>query len=329
MTDPTPNDAATNAGVVAPSAPSASSGPPPEIEARLRELGAVLDMSAIRALYEPLLARQRRDGVCIVRDQAYGPDVRHRLDVYRPEVGTGPWPILLVFHGGGFIRGDKAERENAGLRFAREGFVTVVPNYRLGPAHRWPAGAEDVIAALEWARVHAAEIGGDAQSLWLLGESAGAAHVATATLLKRHHPSSGLRIAGAVLVSGVYNVQLERLARAQFGLATPDPRNEPYFGSDFSRYPAMSVVTQVDAAPFPMLITFAERDLVQMQVQAGELFARLVTQHGFMPELAVIRGHNHLSQVYAFNTGDESLTEPVLRFLRGQGTAALSAHPQE
>jgi len=303
----------------------AGAGPPPDIEMQLRTLGAVLDMPATRAIYEPLLARQRRDGVHIVRDLAYGPDVRHRLDVYAPERPPAAAPILLVFHGGGFVRGDKSERENAGLCFAREGFVTVVPNYRLGPTHHWPAGALDVVAALDWARMHAPEHGGDAQRIWLLGESAGAAHVATATLLRRFQPETGLAIAGAVLISGVYNVHLERLARAQFGVSTPDPRNEPYFGRDFERYPAMSVVEQVDARPFPLLITYAERDLLQMQVQAGELFARLVTRHGFAPELGVIRSHNHLSQVYAINTGDQSLTQPVLRFLRTTTSVATPA----
>jgi triacylglycerol lipase len=53
-----------------------------------------------------------------------------------------------------------------------------------------------------------------------------------------------------------------------------------------------------------------------MQVQAGELFARLVTRHGYRPQLRVIRGHNHLTQVYAVNTGDESLSAPLLEFLR-------------
>jgi acetyl esterase len=66
-----------------------------------------------------------------------------------------------------------------------------------------------------------------------------------------------------------------------------------------------------------MLITYAELDLVQMQVQAGELFARLVTRHGFSPELQIIRGHNHLTQVYSLNTGDESLSGPVVKFLLG------------
>jgi triacylglycerol lipase len=80
----------------------------------------------------------------------------------------------------------------------------------------------------------------------------------------------------------------------------------------------MSTVDQIDADPLPLLITFAELDLVQMQVQAGELFARLVTRHGFSPELHVIRGHNHLTQVFSLNTGDESLSAPVLNFIRGR-----------
>ncbi len=296
--------------------PGTAGSPPPAIEARIRAQGAVLDMRATLEIYAPLLAAQSRAGVEVRRDIAYGPDERHRLDVYHAKEARGPMPVLLVFHGGGFVRGDKRDRENAGLCFAREGFLTLVPNYRLGPLHQWPAGALDVGSALDWARANASEYGGDPGRIWLLGESAGAAHVAAATLLRRFHPPTGLSIAGAVLVSGVYNVHLERLARAQFGVPTPDPRNELYFGSDFERYPSMSVALLIDSDPFPLLITYAEFDLLQMQVQAGELFARLVSHHRFAPELHVIRGHNHLTQVYSINTGDTSLSAPVLRFLR-------------
>jgi triacylglycerol lipase len=157
----------------------------------------------------------------------------------------------------------------------------------------------------------------DTKRIFLGGESAGAAHVAAATLVRRFHPQEGLVLAGTVLISGVYNVHLERLARAQFGVTTPDPRNEAYFGSDFDSYRRMSTVELIDAPPrAPILITYAELDLLGMQVQAGELFARLVTQHGYSPQLRVIRGHNHLTQVYAVNTGDESLSAPLLEFLR-------------
>jgi triacylglycerol lipase len=162
--------------------------------------------------------------------------------------------------------------------------------------------------------------GGDPDHIVLAGESAGAAHVAAATLIKRFHPAEGLKIAGAYLASGVYNAQLELLARSQLGIATPDPRNEAYFGADFARYPSMSTVELVDADPFPLAISYAELDPVQMQAQAGELFARLVTRHGFMPRIAMIRNHNHLSQVVSINSGDEALAGPLLAFVRDPGS---------
>ena len=289
-----------------------------EILRAVRAAGPVIDPPAAKALYAPLLADMPR-GAEPVRDIAYGADERHRLDVY-PAVGAtgGPVaaPVVVFLHGGGFIRGDKTDREAVGHYFSRHGVVAVLPNYRLGPRHRWPAGAEDVSSVLAWARANVAAYGGDPDHIVLAGESAGAAHVAAATLVSRFHPPEGLKIAGAFLASGVYNAELEFLARAQLGIATPDPRNEAYFGTDFPTYRAMSTVELVDAAPFPLAITYAELDPVQMQAQAGELFARLVTRHGFQPRIGVIANHNHLSQVYAINSGDDALAAPLLAFVR-------------
>jgi triacylglycerol lipase len=281
----------------------------------------VIDPPAAKALYAPLLADMPR-GAAPLRDLAYGDDERHRLDVY-PAVGAASQPaaapVVVFLHGGGFIRGDKADREAVGHYFSRHGVVAVLPNYRLGPKHRWPAGAEDAASVLAWARANVARYGGDPDHIVFAGESAGAAHVAAATLVSRFHPPGGLKIAGAFLASGVYNAELEFLARAQLGIATPDPRNEAYFGTDFGAYRAMSTVELVDAAPFPLAITYAELDPVQMQAQAGELFARLVTRHGFAPRIGVIANHNHLSQVYAINSGDDALAAPLLAFVRDSG----------
>jgi triacylglycerol lipase len=265
-----------------------------------------------------LLDTQSREGVEVLKDLAYGPDPRHRLDVYRPEVkSAAPRPAIVFLPGGGFIRGDKADRENVGQFFARQGFVVAVVNYRLAPTHHWPAGALDASAGFSWLRERASDLNIDPEAMYFIGESAGAAHVAAATLVRRFHPSGGASQAGTVLISGPYNPVLEKEAREQFGVATPDPRNEAYFGADFSRYKEMSTIALIDAAPSSrLLITFAELDLLQMQVQASELFARLVTEHGYQPQLRVIRGHNHLTQVYAINTGDEALSAPILEFLR-------------
>ena len=295
---------------------TSGSGIPAHFEPLIRARGAVLDMPFTQSLYQPLLAQQRRDGVAVTRDIVYGADERHRLDVYRAEEsGTSPLPVMIFMHGGGFIRGDKADKENYGQYFARHGFLVLVPNYRLAPAHRWPAGAEDVVRAYGWARDHAGEFGGDPARIFLIGESAGAAHVALATLVQRFHPPGGMPLAGVVLISGVYDVQLEGLARRQFGIATPDPRNDAYFGSDPASYGQMSTIRLIDSSPFPLLITYAELDLLQMQVQAGALFTALVTHQRFEPDLRVIRGHNHLTQVYSINTGDESLSQWILKFV--------------
>lgn len=296
-------------------ASEASAAMPPEIARAIRAAGPVIDPPAAKALYAALLAEAPRGGP-VVRDIAYGPDERHRLDVYRPLQAGGPAPVVVFLHGGGFIRGDKADRAAVGDYFSRHGVLAILPNYRLGPRHRWPAGAEDASSVLAWARANVADFGGDPGHIVMAGESAGAAHVAAATLVKRFHPAEGLKIAGAFLASGVYNAELELLARSQLGIATPDPRNEAYFGTDFVAYRAMSTVALVDAEPFPLALSYAELDPVQMQAQAGELFARLVTRHGFQPRISVVRGHNHLSQVYSINTPDDALSGPLLAFVR-------------
>jgi len=287
-------------------------------ERRIRAHGAVLDLNFAQSMYKPLLQNQRRDGVSVACDIVYGSDARHRLDLYRPRnAGAAPRAVMIFMPGGGFIRGDKGDRDNVGNYFARQGIAVVVANYRLAPEHVWPAGAEDVIAVYRWVRDNAGQNGLDPARIILAGESAGAAHVAAAMLVRRFHPPEDLHIAGAVLISGVYNPVLERLAREQFGVATPDPRNEAYFGSNFDAYQSMSTIALIDAPPSaPLLITYAELDLLQMQVQACELFARLVADHGLKPQLRVIRGHNHQTQTYAVNTGDEALSAPVLEFLR-------------
>ena len=291
------------------------SGVPDPIARRLREIGPGFDLPAVQALYEPLLAAQPRDGVTLHADQTYGPHERHRLDIYQPAAAPGLQPVLVSFHGGGFIRGDKRQRANIGWFFARHGFVTVLPNYRLAPESRWPSGPQDVVAVWQWLQDNAQRFGGDPARTVLMGESAGAAHVAAATLMRRFQPV-GWRPAGAVLLSGPYDAALEAKARVQFGVATPDPRNEAYFGADLSQWGAASIVDHIDAPPFPLWISYAERDLIQMQVQAGELFARLVKQHGFAPELAMLRDHNHFSQGYSVGTEDDSVGGPVLRFIR-------------
>ena len=88
--------------------------------------------------------------------------------------GNGPIPIAIIVHGGGWGSGDK-HLDITGLfePLTRAGFVWLSINYRLAPAHRWPAGFEDVQTAIRRAKTHAADYHGDPRRIALIGYSAG------------------------------------------------------------------------------------------------------------------------------------------------------------
>ena len=94
--------------------------------------------------------------------------------------------------------------------------IGVNATYRLAPAHRWPAGSDDVAAVVRWVREHIGEYGGDPERIFLMGQSAGAAHVAA------YVARGGVPLAGALLLSGLYDP----------AVFEPSPLNAAYYGDD-------------------------------------------------------------------------------------------------
>lgn len=142
--------------------------------------------------YHPA-ARAAREQVDFLGDVPYLDSGRreHRLDVYRPRGATGPWPVVLYIHGGGFRILSKDSHWIMGVRFARAGYLVLNINYRLAPAHRFPAALEDACAAYVWMVRHGASLGADLSRLVLAGESAGgnlAAALAIAACARRPEP---------------------------------------------------------------------------------------------------------------------------------------------
>jgi acetyl esterase len=133
-------------------------------------------------------ARPERHDVEVIRDVAYGDSglSEHRLDIYRPRGLTrgelDRVPVVLYVHGGGFRILSKDTHWVMGLAFARRGYVVFSINYRLAPAHPYPAALEDCAEAYAWVVEHAASWGGDASRLVLAGESAGANLVTSMTV---------------------------------------------------------------------------------------------------------------------------------------------------
>lgn len=285
----------------------------PKAEATIRSMGATWSGKVLREtfkVYMPLLLEAPKDGVTVTRDHEYGPDPRHRLDVYAPSTRpAAPVPVFVMVHGGGFTRGDKTNKnhtylDNVGNYFARAGLVGVNMTYRFAPQHKWPSGAQDIAAALKWLRANIARHGGDPDRIVLGGTSAGAAHVATYIFHEELQAEAPDGVVGAVLMSGQYK---------------PVPGLPPmtaYYGADTARYSAMSAIGHVDGRKIPVFIVFAEFDPYWMQMESIDLYRALCERDKQCPRLLRMVGHNHLSVTTSINTPDETLGPRIIDFIR-------------
>ena len=115
---------------------------------------------------------------------------------YVPD-GKGPFPLLVWFHGGGWVIGDLETADSTCRELAQRAEVVVLSvDYRLAPEHRYPAAPEDCYAALTWAVEHAADLGADPARLAIGGDSAGGNLTAAVALMahQRGGPSARFQL---------------------------------------------------------------------------------------------------------------------------------------
>ena len=132
-----------------------------------------------------------------------GPGGALPVRVYMP-VGVGPFPLVVYFHGGGWVVGD-LDTQDMICRGLCDGASAVVVSvdYRLAPEHKFPAAVDDAWTATCWAAAHAAELGGDAARLSVAGDSAGANLSAAVAL--RTRDENGPRLRAQILIYGSCN----------------------------------------------------------------------------------------------------------------------------
>ena len=154
----------------------------PECEAVLREIQssgakpmALLSPDEARASFlDRSWLGAAPAGVRIECRTLAGPGGALPIRIHRPGQAT-PGPVLLYFHGGGFVLGALDEFEPFCAMLAEGAGCTVVSvGYRLAPEHPFPAALEDAWAALHWVTAHRAELGGEGARLAVAGDSAGA-----------------------------------------------------------------------------------------------------------------------------------------------------------
>ena len=94
--------------------------------------------------------------------------------IYTPKSGAGPWPVVVYYHGGGWVIANKEVYDGGARALSKMANAVVVSvDYRQGPEHKFPAAHDDAVAAYEWALKNAASIKGDPSKVALAGESAG------------------------------------------------------------------------------------------------------------------------------------------------------------
>lgn len=252
----------------------------------------------------------------IDRDRRYGAHQRHRLDVHTADTGLGGEedgavnrgaPVLVFVHGGGFTGGDKLvagtpQYDHIGAWAVRNGWVGVTITYRLAPEHTWPAGAQDVAAAVQWVRDNIAAYGGDPSRIVVAGHSAGTVHVASFIVGQGDGTLDG--ISGACLLSGFYQIP-DGAERGALEAA--------YFGDKPSA--AISTLPGLLRTQVPLVFAVAERDPRFSQGQIATLTAAWYAAKGEVPHVIYSAGHNHISQIGSVGVDDLAMGAQLARFV--------------
>jgi triacylglycerol lipase len=218
--------------------------------------------------------------------------------------------VLVYVHGGGFVMGDKTSPgspfyDNIGQWAAQQGYVGVTLTYRLAPASRWPCGPEDMGHAVRWLRANIAAQGGDPEKIFLLGQSAGAVHVAAYTAHTRFHGADGPGIAGTLMTSGIYDPTTQ--PPSQFSLA--------YYGDSPATLVEARCIPGLLATKVPLLFSVSEMDPKDFQDQAMQLAAAWHAAKGVYAPMEYMAGHNHLSPAQCIGSVEDDLGPRITRFI--------------
>jgi acetyl esterase/lipase len=298
--------------IVATTAVTAQQGPmPAEIERKLQELGRVVDQPKTGALYAPLQEMEPYQGVKVERDVKYGAADRNLLDVFMPDTASPARPVLIYVHGGGFVAGNKRMpgspfNDNIMLWAVKNGFVGVNMTYRLAPQFPWPAGAEDLATVVAWVAGKIGERGGDPARIYPMGHSAGAAHVASYVSHPEFHKVRGGGTAGAIMVSGLYDLTANS-AGVSYSV---------YFGTDPAIYAERSSLRGLMATKIPLMITAAELDPPDIVAQFELLKQASCKRAEGCVRSFMLPQHSHMSEVFSINTGDTRLANEILDFIK-------------
>ncbi|MBC2665156.1 alpha/beta hydrolase [Novosphingobium flavum] len=265
-------------------------------------------------------AAEPMSDLAVHRDIAYAPGDRRALDIYAPARPGPPRAVIVYLYGGAWTSGAKAQYAWVGAGLARQGYVAVIPDYRIYPPATWPSFLQDSARALAFVKAHIAQYGGDPAKLVLVGHSSGAFNALSLAVEPRWLDEAGLdarRDLKAVIgLSGVYN------------MLPLHGENENAIFAPSTGYAEMK--HHVDGKSPPLLLLVGAADRIAGREESEQMAAR-VREKGGAAELIVYPGLQHDDTQAAFGKAQDAppttIRADIARFLAAQGVNLTQAAP--
>jgi acetyl esterase len=216
-------------------------------------------------------------------------DVSLKLDAFVPE-GEGPFPTCILVHGGGFTKGTKQSYITPIFEpLSKAGFVWFTIDYRLAPAHRWPALADDVQTAIRWVKEHTKEYKVDPKRIALIGESAGGHLVSYVGAVGKDDTS----VAAVVPFYAPHDLEFQVDHRGMLGESMTGLLGLTELNDDARKaLRGASASTAVHEKMPPYLLIHGDKD-AQVTLEQSTRFQALMKKHGNECELITIVGGAH------------------------------------
>jgi len=276
----------------------------PQVEALLTMMAAMpktdyatVTPAEVRAVFDNPMAFGDPPAVAKVQDLELALEGRTLpARFYLPEGTASPAPLIVYYHGGGWVIGTIETHDGTCRALANaSGTAVLSVGYRLAPEHPYPAPVEDCYDALKWAAAHAAELGCDPDRLAVAGDSAGGNLSAAVSIMARDRAGPALR--HQLLIYPVINDDYSLPSYAENGggeyfLGTEDMRWfwEHYLG-DAQAAPLARVGTTANLSNLPnATVITAEYDPLRDE---GVAYAARLAEAGIAVDAAVAPGMVH------------------------------------
>ena len=235
----------------------------------------------------------------------YAPPTRRGKENGSDVADSSRQPLLVFFHGGGFVLGDLDTHDEPCRMLSHHGGMHVLSvAYRLAPEHPCPAPVQDAAAAVRWAQVNAASLGADPDCICVGGDSAGGN---LATVVAMQCARDGRRVAAQLLIYPTTDATMTHPSRAQFGngFVLTDADMDAFFdryvgGDDSLRHDARvspAISPDLVRSPPALLIT-AGFDPLRDE---GEAYAAALSAAGAIAQLrrvpGLVHGFLHMTNV--------------------------------